>query len=57
MTIIDTTFVSALVALVVLAVTVGVAATGYALVRTYGRPVRLHLPRAAKPAMHGRLAI
>ena len=57
MTIIDTTFVTALVALVALAVTVGVAAAGYALVRAYGRPVHLHLPRAAKPARHGRLAI
>ena len=56
MTIVDTTTVSVLFALIAVAVLVAVAATGYALVRSYGRPVRLHLPRAAKLAMHGRLA-
>jgi hypothetical protein len=55
MTIIDTTTVSVLFALVALAIVAAVAVTGYALVRTYGRP-GFHLPRYAKPALHGRFA-
>ncbi len=55
MTIIDTTTVSVLLALVAFAILTGVTAIGYALVRTYGVPV-VRLPRSAKPALHGRFA-
>jgi hypothetical protein len=55
MTIVDTTFVSVLLALVALAVVTGVAAIAYALVKTYGAPA-IKLPRSAKPVLHGRFA-
>ncbi|MEO6510518.1 MAG: hypothetical protein ABIO16_05975 [Nocardioides sp.] len=55
MTIIDTTTVSVLLALLAFAIATGVAVIGYALVHTYGRPV-VRLPRSAKPVMHGRFA-
>jgi hypothetical protein len=54
MTIIDTTTVSVLFALIALAVLTGVVATGVALVRTSG--FRLHLLQLAEPVLHGRFA-
>jgi hypothetical protein len=54
MTIVDTTTVSVLFALIALAVLTGVVAIGIALVRTAG--VRVHLPQHAEPVLHGRLA-
>jgi hypothetical protein len=54
MTIVDTTTVSVLFALIALAVLTGVVATGIAVIRTYG--IHVHLPRHEAPVLHGRFA-